>query len=202
MKKSTIFKTEIIITVVVVIAVSFMASILYQAYTQPAPEPGVEPRLPVSPVPTTTPAPQPTTQVEDTVPGFTVGVLQNPCENCHLTGKPGVPQAVRVHKEMARYCLLCHSINHKTHPMSDAGVECSDCHGKSAAVPTPEEGAVRCGKCHNYPDPLTPSNGNLIIVHRPRGVGCPTCHGGNVMDIHLSGKNVKIEDMLQRLGRT
>jgi Zn finger protein HypA/HybF involved in hydrogenase expression len=150
---------------------------------------------------TTPPSPQPTTIIDDTTPSFTTGTPQNPCENCHLTGKPGVPQADRVHNEMARYCMLCHSVNHETHPMPDDGVACSGCHGESAAVPTLEEGAARCGKCHNYPDPLTPSNGNLILVHRPRDVGCPSCHGGNVMDIHLSGKNVHIEDMLKRIGQ-
>jgi hypothetical protein len=192
MRNSPRFKTELIITFIVIAVVAFMLSVLYQAHreasTLPAESPAPTPQLKVTPVETAE-APQPA--VEPPVENTTLGPPQNQCENCHLTGKPGVPQAVKVHSEMGRYCLRCHHINHTTHPMPEEGVACRACHGDTVAVPTAEEGG---------PNPLTPSNGNLIVVHRPRGVGCPNCHGSSVMDIHLSGVNVHIEDMLKRLG--
>ncbi|RZN15559.1 MAG: hypothetical protein EF812_02150 [Methanosarcinales archaeon] len=188
------FKIGIIVVIIVIIST---AVIMYQPDTDKTKASTIDE--------ITTPLPAPVTTVV-AIPSSTTtsqtDTTYNSCENCHLTDKRSIPQADSLHNEMARYCMLCHTIEHNSHPMEDEGVSCNDCHGEKGAVPTLEEGAVRCGKCHSYPDPIETCNGNLITVHRPRGVACSNCHGDDVLAIHLSGKNVYIEDMLQYLERT
>jgi hypothetical protein len=105
---------------------------------------------------------------------------KNVCEGCHLSGKKIYPQAYQVkqHVEGGAYCLECHTIDHNVHPMSpnNKNVTCESCHGASSPqVPTFRNGTI-CVNCHDYPDPLKPSNGNLIVIHRDRNVDCIKCH--------------------------
>ncbi len=106
---------------------------------------------------------------------------KNVCEGCHLSGKKMYPQAyeVKQHVEGGAYCLDCHTIDHNVHPMSpkNKNVTCESCHGSSAPqVPAYINGKISCMNCHDYPDPLKPSNGNLIVIHRERNVDCIKCH--------------------------
>ncbi len=106
---------------------------------------------------------------------------KNICEGCHLSGKKIYPQAYQVkqHVEGGAYCLKCHTIDHNVHPMSpkDKNVTCESCHGAaSPQVPGFRNGTISCANCHDYPDPLKPSNGNLIVIHRERNVDCIKCH--------------------------
>jgi hypothetical protein len=107
-----------------------------------------------------------------------VSAGQNICEGCHLSGKTYIPQAydVKQHVEGGAYCLKCHKIDHKTHPINN-NVTCEGCHGTtSPQVPEFRNGTIVCAQCHDFPDPLKPSNGNLIVIHRPRNVDCISCH--------------------------
>ncbi len=103
---------------------------------------------------------------------------QNNCEGCHLSGKKFIPQAyeIKQHAEGTAYCLKCHTIDHNKHPVNN-NVTCERCHGATnPQIPSIGEGSKLCGECHNYPDPLEPSDGNLIVIHRPRNVECTQCH--------------------------
>ncbi len=111
---------------------------------------------------------------------FTPLVLsgQDICEGCHLSGKKYIPQAyeVKQHVDGGAYCLICHKNIHNTHPINQ-NVTCERCHGTtSPSVPQFVNGTIVCGQCHNFPDALEPSGGNLIVIHRPRNVDCIKCH--------------------------
>ena len=115
---------------------------------------------------------------------------QNMCEGCHLSGKKFVPQAygVKQHVEGGAYCLKCHTIDHSTHPVNK-NVTCERCHGTtSPQIPAFRNGTIACAECHDFPDPLNPSNGNLVVIHRPRNVDCTQCHIGS------SGSCLKCHD--------
>jgi hypothetical protein len=119
---------------------------------------------------------------------YTVLVSKNVCEGCHMSGKRSIPQALTVspHQNGGAYCLSCHVFSHQEHPMSDRGVKCEDCHGKKANPEKPvySNGSIPCNNCHNYPDALSPSGGNLITIHRPRGISCIKCHADNCLKCH------------------
>jgi hypothetical protein len=103
---------------------------------------------------------------------------QNICESCHLSGKKYIPQAygVEQHVNGTVYCLKCHIIDHRVHPINK-NVTCEQCHGTTnPQIPSTSVGSKVCGECHDYPDPLKPSDGNLIVIHRPRNVDCKQCH--------------------------
>jgi len=108
-----------------------------------------------------------------------VSTGKNVCEGCHLSGKKSTPQADRLKQHVGggAYCLKCHTIDHKVHPIND-NVTCERCHGSSTTPSVPEyrDGKIVCEECHDYPDPYQPSNGNLVQVHRPRNVDCIRCH--------------------------
>lgn len=197
MKGSRIFRIPVIIPAVIIIVVLII--IAFSSITSEPNQIFVENKTITAPAPT---EPLPTPQTPTSTPGIIAQEPTNACENCHMKGKPGVPAAESVHENMSRYCLYCHTIDHDTHPMSGDGVPCNGCHGEEQTVPSIEENATNCGKCHNYPDPLRTSNGNIVTIHRPRNISCVECHGNNVMDIHLYGKNVNIEEMLKLLNRT
>jgi hypothetical protein len=111
------------------------------------------------------------------------------CEGCHMSGKPSVPQALTVppHQNGGAYCLSCHEINHEKHPMSN-GVTCDSCH-TGPAKPVYFNGSISCNNCHNYPDSLSPSEGNIITIHRPRGVSCNKCHTDDCRNCHAESRN-------------
>ena len=102
----------------------------------------------------------------------------NMCEDCHFSGKKYIPQAygIKGHVEGGAFCLKCHKITHEKHPVND-NVTCASCHGETyPKIPTPLDGKISCNNCHAYPDALSPSYGNLVGIHNPRGVSCISCH--------------------------
>jgi hypothetical protein len=102
----------------------------------------------------------------------------NICENCHLSGKKFIPQAfvIKGHVEGGAYCLKCHRITHENHPV-DENITCSGCHSsKTPKIPSPANGKIECNNCHAFPDAFAPSGGNLVRIHRPRGIDCISCH--------------------------
>ena len=116
---------------------------------------------------------------------LTVYVSKDICEGCHMSGKPFIPQAMTVkpHIGGGAYCLVCHKISHDRHPIND-NVTCEKCHGTVASMPVFVNGGISCNNCHGYPDPLLPSGGNLITVHRERGVACTNCHTDECRKCH------------------
>ena len=108
---------------------------------------------------------------------YTLLVTKDVCEGCHMSGKPYIPQAESAspHVNGGAYCLTCHQISHEKHPINNE-VTCEKCHGTNPGIPVYSNGSITCNNCHDYPDPLLPSKGNLITVHRPRGVSCTSCH--------------------------
>lgn len=129
---------------------------------------------------------------------MTIYVSGDVCEGCHLSGKPFIPQALKVgaHTGGGAYCLSCHKISHETHPIND-NVTCEKCHGTTAGIPVFVNGTISCNNCHGYPDPLTPSGGNLITIHRQRGTACTNCHTAECTKCHAEiGTSVKWEKRL------
>lgn len=119
---------------------------------------------------------------------YTVLVPKDVCEGCHMSGKSSIPQALTVspHQNGGKYCLTCHKITHQEHPMSEKGVSCEACHGKksSPGKPVLSNGSISCNNCHNFPDALSPSGGNIITIHRPREISCNKCHTDNCLKCH------------------
>lgn len=122
------------------------------------------------------------------VSNYTIMVSKDVCEGCHMSGKPFIPQAVTVqqHVKGGAYCLECHKISHESHPVNQ-NVTCQKCHGSSPAIPVFINGSISCNNCHDYPDPLRPSMGNLITIHRPRGISCNNCHTDQCIRCHPDG---------------
>ncbi|HEY9245216.1 MAG TPA: hypothetical protein VIO11_00065, partial [Candidatus Methanoperedens sp.] len=106
-----------------------------------------------------------------------VPMRENVCEECHQSGKKFIPQAERIkeHIDGGAYCFKCHRISHENHPM-DKNVTCEKCH--LGPVPKIPSSSIVCGNCHSFPEALSPSYGNLILIHRPRGINCVVCHTG------------------------
>lgn len=123
--------------------------------------------------------------IEKSLSNYTVIVPKDVCEGCHMSGKPFIPQALTVepHQNGGMFCLSCHVISHEKHPMNE-NVTCEKCHGTSATKPVYVNGYISCNDCHNYPDPLQPSKGNIITIHRPRGISCNTCHTDSCTKCH------------------
>lgn len=125
-----------------------------------------------------------TSTVEKSSSNYTVIVPKDVCEGCHMSDKPFIPQAKTLdqHKNGGAYCLSCHVISHEKHPIND-NVTCEKCHA-GATRPVYTNGYIPCNDCHNYPDPLIPSEGNIITIHRPRGITCNTCHTNTCTNCH------------------
>jgi hypothetical protein len=124
----------------------------------------------------------------------TIVVSTNVCEGCHMSGKSSIPQAltVKAHQDGGAYCISCHVISHEKHPMSN-GVTCESCH-TGPAKPVYFNGSIPCNNCHNYPDALSPSGGNIITIHRPRGISCNKCHTDDCRKCHTEpGSNARWE---------
>lgn len=119
-----------------------------------------------------------TIEEKDMNSNLTIVVSKDVCEGCHMSGKLFIPQAmiIKPHINGGAYCLRCHKISHEVHPKDDKNVTCEKCHGNSPEKPSFINGSITCNNCHNYPDPLIESNGNLIVIHRPRGITCNNCH--------------------------
>lgn len=142
----------------------------------------IRPPEPIRQVPVETPRAD---EVTVPVSNFTVLVPKDVCEGCHMSGKPVIPQAlgVRPHINGGAYCLICHKISHEVHPI-DQNVTCEKCHGTTPTAPAYINGTITCNNCHDYPDPLLPSKGNIITIHRPRGITCNTCHTDQCTNCH------------------
>jgi len=115
------------------------------------------------------------------------------CENCHLNPKRSyVPQADRVkpHLQGGKYCYNCHGSKvHEIHlGEGTINLDCKTCHGVPPKVPEAQEGHVVCEVCHGFPNPLEPSNGNLIKIHLSRGIYCTECHAEGFLNIHVYKK--------------
>jgi hypothetical protein len=129
---------------------------------------------------------------------LTVNVSGNVCEGCHMSGKPFIPQAMtaKPHVNGGAYCLSCHKISHSKHPINN-NVTCEKCHGTNPSMPVFTNGSIPCNNCHGYPDPLLPSYGNLISIHRERGVSCMKCHTDDCRKCHTEiGADQKWEKRL------
>ena len=119
------------------------------------------------------------------VSNYTIMVPKDVCEGCHMSGKPFIPQALTVepHQNGGAYCLSCHVISHEKHPMNQ-NVTCEKCHGTGPTKPAYVNGYIPCNDCHDYPDPLQPSKGNIITIHRSREISCNTCHTDDCTKCH------------------
>jgi predicted CXXCH cytochrome family protein len=129
---------------------------------------------------------------------YSILVAKDVCEGCHMSGKSSIPQALTVppHQNGGEFCLSCHVINHEKHPMSN-GVNCESCH-TGPEKPAYINGSIPCNNCHNYPDALSPSGGNIITIHRSRGISCDKCHTDDCRKCHTElGTSARWE---QRLG--
>ena len=123
------------------------------------------------------------------------------CEGCHMSGKSSVPQAMTIspHVNGGNYCLVCHNFSHDKHPINK-DVTCEKCHGfKDESIPVSGPNIV-CINCHDYPNPLNKSFGNLITIHRERDISCINCHAETCTKWHKEiGKNERWEKRLVHL---
>ncbi len=181
-------KAETVIGLIVLVVIGLSVGIFFSIYSHDK-----------NPINEDSAPPEKETPIKDIqTSDFTrlVSMGQNICEGCHLSGKKFIPQAyeVKQHVEGGAYCLKCHTIDHDKHPMSpiNKNVTCERCHGSLAPqIPVFRNGTIACAECHDFPDPLKPSNGNLIVIHRPRNVDCTRCH------IDSSGSCLKCHDELK-----
>lgn len=169
------FKAEIAIGLVVLAAAGFIIGVFLSAYsTETSPGPGEE-------------LPQATPEAPTSNYTTLIYMGQNICEGCHLSGKRTAPQAYEVKQHIGggAYCLECHKIDHNTHPIN-SNVTCERCHGSASTpqIPAFRDGTISCAECHDYPDPLKASNGNLVVIHRPREVDCAKCHVDSCLKCH------------------
>ena len=174
-------KAEIVIIIIVLAVIGFVIGTFLSVYS------------PAKPAKEEPPLPEETSTKNMQVSNFTLIVPsgQNICEGCHLSGKKAIPQAyeIKQHVEGGAYCLECHKIDHKVHPINN-NVTCERCHGtKAPQIPEFRNGTIVCAECHDFPDPLKPSNGNLIVIHRPRNVDCTRCHTDSCLKCHNEIKN-------------
>ncbi len=185
-------KAENVIGLVVLVVIGLVTGIFFSIYSPDKSPPGEDMQ----------PAEKENQTKEMQTSNFTRLVLmgQNVCEGCHLSGKKFIPQAyeVKQHVEGSAYCLECHTIDHNVHPMSPANknVTCERCHGSATPqIPAFRNGTIECAQCHDFPDALKPSDGNLAVIHRPRNVDCTRCHigdsSGSCLKCHTSVKSDK-----------
>ncbi len=116
------------------------------------------------------------------LPGFEAIPEQTmDCTLCHKQ-----PENLTKHIIGGRFCTSCHGTQlHELH--KSANLTCKTCHGSSTSVEIPQklpESEIICDTCHGFPDPLTPSFGNLITIHATRGHACDICHIQDVQSLH------------------
>ncbi|WP_456478256.1 hypothetical protein [Geoglobus ahangari] len=156
---------------------------------QPSEKPPEKTPTPL-PTPVTTPTPTPTptaTPAQEQGSASEVTSEAGPvCENCHLNSKRQyVPQADKIpgHIDGVKYCQYCHAqgndvVNEIADLHHSKYSDCQRCHKDYDLE------KMDCGSCHGYPDPFSPSGGNLLKIHMDRGVGCQDCHGYDFLRIH------------------
>lgn len=181
-------KAEILISLIVLVVIGFVIGIFLSVYS-----PGTSSHLAEESSSTEEAQREEAQRGNIQAQDFTITVPsgQNICEGCHLSGKKSIPQAynLRQHVEGGAYCLDCHKIDHNVHPINK-NVTCERCHGtKAPQVPVFRNGTIVCAECHDYPDPMNASNGNLVVIHRPRSVDCTRCHTDSCLKCHNEVKN-------------
>lgn len=170
------------------IALIVIASMCAQPSEKP-PEKTPTPLTTGTPLPTSTPASAPTQTPPDQNSDSEYGLPENGgpvCENCHINAKRQyVPQADKIpgHVDGRDYCQYCHAEgNDVVREIADLHhskySDCQRCHKDYDLE------KMDCGSCHGYPDPFSPSGGNLLTIHLKRGVGCQDCHGYDFLRIH------------------
>ncbi len=104
------------------------------------------------------------------------------CTLCHEQ-----PENLTEHITGGKFCMSCHGTQlHELHK-KDTELTCKTCHGRSASVGIPQKlpgSEIICDTCHGFPDPLTPSYGNLITIHVTRGYTCDICHIQDLQSLH------------------
>ncbi len=137
-----------------------------------------------TPTPSATPAQTPPEKPGSESTGFSESGPV--CENCHLNAnRQYVPQADKIpgHVDGVAYCQYCHAEG------NDVVKEIADLHhSKYSDCQKCHKGydleKMDCGSCHGYPDPFSPSGGNLLTIHMSRGIKCQDCHGYDFLRIH------------------
>jgi len=165
--------------VVAVIAAVVVIGVIAGCVEKPAPE--VTPTPKITPTPTTaiTPAPTPTV----------AAALS--CDMCHEREKTTnleahVKGGLLVNGRPGCFDYWgCHGrANATVHTVHPAEVGCVACHGKIPTIPQKGPGGTTCEQCHGTPNPLEPSQGNLVNIHLSRGKDCQVCHVGEISEIH------------------
>jgi hypothetical protein len=105
------------------------------------------------------------------------------CRICHKA-----PETLVNHALGGNYCTACHGTDlHDLHKKEN-GYDCRTCHGNEEKIPEKLSGhTMVCDSCHGYPDPLSPSYGNLITIHVARGHTCDICHIQDLQSLHQIG---------------
>ncbi len=106
------------------------------------------------------------------------------CTLCHKQ-----PENLTKHMNGGNFCPACHGTElHELHKKSTKPeLTCKACHGNSTAIEIPQKlpgSDTICNTCHGFPDPLTPSYGNLITIHIARGHTCDVCHIQDLQSLH------------------
>jgi len=103
-----------------------------------------------------------------------------PCLACH-TGL----EDLDAHKHGGDICNRCHGLNKDVHEIHRGPTTtCTLCHSELPEIPEPIDEHAVCESCHNSPNSLEPSNGNLVNIHMSRGLICTDCHLGDIADVH------------------
>lgn len=104
------------------------------------------------------------------------------CVFCHIN-----PEKLTKHINGGNYCVACHGSElHNLHIKDTTSkLTCKTCHRSNQLIPEKLPGhTIICDTCHGYPEPLQPSYGNIITIHKTRGYTCDICHIQDIQSIH------------------
>jgi len=140
-------------------------------------------------------------RTNETVKAATTKPIGGECLGCHYNPKTQyIPQVDKIpgHLNATKYCIYCHvpGVLNKTRKQIDTYLaslhhnttwakegDCSFCH-KTISTANMKD----CGACHGYPNPVSPSHGNVFVIHSPHNVDCQDCHGHVFILIHYYHK--------------
>ena len=140
-------------------------------------------------------------RTNETVKAAVIKPIGGECLGCHYNPKTQyIPQVNKIpgHLNATKYCIYCHvpGVLNKTRKQIDAYLaalhhnttwakkgDCSFCHRTISTA-----SMKNCGACHGYPNPVSPSHGNVFVIHSPHNVDCQDCHGHNFILIHYYHK--------------
>lgn len=180
--------TRVPIYIAIIVAVILVAAGgYYVLYGPPTVMPPVGPGI--TPTATETPSETEPSAAPPTAAPTPARVETIKCELCHVN-----PQDINDHINGGRLCINCHGSQvHNIHiGPGTVGLNCDTCHGFPPTIPTVEKGEGPghysvCENCHAAPpESLSPSEGNLIVVHLSRGKYCTNCHGTDIAAIHAA----------------